>query len=298
MASIFSPRSLAQALDLLAEHGDALTILAGGTDLMVTLQTHAGGVDRVDGVDGVDRVDRVLNIQGLDELRGIREDGEDVVIGALETYTDIIRSPLTERHAPALVAAARTVGAVQIQNRGTLGGNFANASPAADSPPVLLSYDARIRLVSAAGERWVAATSFFRGYKDIDLRPDELIAAFALPKKTPADRELYVKVGTRRAQSISKVVLGARARMSPDGRIERAALALGSVAPFTIRLVRTEAAMAGQRPGPELEATVRRIAAAEVSPIDDVRSTATYRRRVSGNIAARFARYLAGTRGP
>ncbi len=281
-APTWSPETLPEALDLLAEHGGSMTVIAGGTDLMVYLQAR------------VMRVAKVLDISRLDELRGIRVEDGELIIGALASYTSIIDSPLVRRHAPALIDSAKTVGAIQIQNRGTLGGNFANGSPAADTPPVILAADGTLTLASKSGARTVPSTRFFRGYKDLDLRDDELICDVRIPCLGDSERDWFCKVGTRRAQSISKVVIGARASYAADGTIAKAGLAVGSVAPMTIRLPKTEALMAGRTPSPALEAEVRASGAAEVTPIDDVRSTAEYRRAVTGNVAARVVRYLMG----
>ncbi len=281
MAERWSPTTLDEALGLKAEHRDALTVLAGGTDLMVYLNSRSFAVSRV------------LDIWRVDALRGIEDDGDGVVIGALETFTDIIASPLAQSASPALIAASKTVGAIQIQNRGTLGGNLANASPAADTPPALLAADATIRLVSARGSRDVPATGFFHGYKQLELADDELIQSIRIPKLAEGERDWSVKVGTRRAQAISKVVMAGRARLE-GGQITRVGLSVGSVAPTTIRLPTVEAAMTGRAPDATLEAEVRAEAGRSVVPIDDVRSTADYRRAVTGNVAARFVRFLRG----
>ncbi len=277
----WSPRSVSEALDRLAEDDD-VTIIAGGTDVMVYVQAQAL------------RPRRVLNIWGLDALRGISETDEHVLIGALDCYTDIIGSAIVQRELPTLVESARTIGAIQIQNRGTLGGNFANASPAADTPPVLLACGGALELRSARGSRWVDFDRFFLGYKQVDRRSDELITRFRIQKASREDKDWYLKVGTRQAQAISKVVMGGRARMRADGTIASARLAVGSVAAVTLRLPTTEALLAGRVPDAQLEAEAMACAAAEVTPIDDIRSTEDYRRRVSGNLAARFVRVLRG----
>lgn len=279
---ITSPPTVEAALAELAEHGADTTIIAGGTDVMVYVQGQ------------VLTPRRVMNIWGLDALRGIAEDGDHVVIGACETFTGIIASPLVAEHLPSLVASAKTIGAIQIQNRGTLGGNFANASPAADTPPVLLACGGALELRSAAGARWVDFDEFFLGYKQIDRRDDELITRFRIRKASPNHRDWFTKVGTRQAQAISKVVMGGRATIAPDGTIAEARMAVGSVAATVLRLPATEALLVGRQPDAALEGDARRSASAEVTPIDDIRSTADYRRRVSGNLAARFVRSLRG----
>jgi CO/xanthine dehydrogenase FAD-binding subunit len=221
---------------------------------------------------------RFLNLWRLDRLRGIRRTRDTLVIGALATYTDIIRSPLVRRHLPMLAAAAREVGGVQIQNRGTIGGNVANASPAGDTLPVLAAADATVVLGSAAGTRRVAITSFYTGYRRSVMRPEELILGFEIPPVR--GRQWFRKVGTRAAQAISKVVIAGvgPARGSPPR------IAVGSVAPTVVRLPQTEAALAAGAPIAEAQRTLLH----EIAPIDDLRSTAEYRRRVAANLLARF----------
>ena len=204
-----------------------------------------------------------------------RSGGGLLCIGALATHTDLIRSPLVRRRLPMLAAAAREVGGVQIQNRGTLGGNVANASPAGDTLPVLAAAEAIVVLRSAAGTRRVPFTAFYTGYRQSVRRQDELIAGFEIP--AVRGRQWFRKVGTRAAQAISKIVIAGVAGETPR-------IALGSVAPTVIRATRTEQALAG---GASLE-DAQRILVQEIAPIDDIRSTAEYRRRVASNLLARF----------
>ena len=218
---------------------------------------------------------RFLDLWPLEELRAIRQSGGVLSIGALASYTEIIRSAHVRRRLPILAAAAREIGGVQIQNRGTLGGNIANGSPAGDSLPVLAVADATLVLASAREQRRVPFGSFYTGYRKSVLRPDELIAAVEIPR-VPG-RQWFRKVGTRAAQAISKVVLAAV-------RSDRPRLALGSVAPTVVRLPRTEAILAS---GASI-ADARRELESEIQPIDDLRSTAEYRRRVSGNLLEQF----------
>jgi xanthine dehydrogenase small subunit len=260
--SLLQPRTLGEALRLLRDEGP-LVPLAGCTDLYVGF--HFGTVPE----------QRFLDLQGLRELGGIRRRGETLVIGALTTYTDLIRSPLVRRRLPILAEASRWVGSPQIQNRGTLGGNIANASPAGDTLPVLAVAEATIVLRSAGGERRVPFGSFYTGYRQTVRRPDELIVAVEIP---PVEgRQWFRKVGTRAAQAISKVVMAAV--RAPHPRI-----ALGSVAPTVVRVPRTEAALAGGGSLAEAQAVLM----GEIQPIDDLRSTAAYRRRVSANLLAQF----------
>jgi xanthine dehydrogenase small subunit len=260
--SLLEPASLAEALRLLRDEGPLVPI-AGGTDVYVGF--HFGTV----------AARRFLDLQRLDELRGIRRRGETLVIGALATYTDLIRSPLVRRRLPILVEASRQVGSAQIQNRGTIGGNVANASPAGDTLPVLAVAEATVVLLSADGERRVPFPSFYTGYRRTVMRPDELVAAVEVPPV--AGRQWFRKVGTRAAQAISKVVMAAV--RAPHPRI-----ALGSVAPTVVRVPRTEAVLAAGGPVAQAQAALLE----EIAPIDDLRSTAAYRRRVSANLLAQF----------
>jgi CO/xanthine dehydrogenase FAD-binding subunit len=256
------PRSLPEALRLLRDEGP-LTPLAGCTDLYVTLNF------------GLLKPRRFLNLWPLDALRGIKLRGSTLVIGSLTTYTELQRSPLVRRHLPMLAAAAREVGGVQIQNRGTIGGNVVNASPAGDTLPVLAAAGADLVLGSAAGKRRVSFDAFYTGYRQSVLRPDELLLSIEVPKV--AGRQHFRKVGTRAAQAISKVVMAAV--FGPVVRI-----AIGSVAPTVIRARRTEEVLSGGGSIAEAKETLSR----EIAPIDDLRSTAEYRRRVAGNVLERF----------
>jgi xanthine dehydrogenase small subunit len=260
--TLLQPRSLTDALKMLRDEGP-LVPMAGCTDLYVALNF------------GTLQATRFLNLWGLDGLRRIELKGDVLAIGALATHTDLIRSPLVRARIPMLAAAAREVGGVQIQNRGTLGGNVANASPAGDTLPALAAADALVVLRSSSGTRRVAFTAFYTGYRQSVRRPGELIVGFEIP--AIRGRQWFRKVGTRAAQSISKVVIAGVGGEAPR-------IALGSVAPTVVRARRTEAALAS---GATLEGAQRTLAD-EIAPIDDARSTAEYRRRVVSNLLARF----------
>jgi CO/xanthine dehydrogenase FAD-binding subunit len=259
---LLEPRSLADALAMLRDEGPLLP-MAGCTDLYVSLNF------------GTLRETRLLDLWRLEALRKIQLRGNRLSIGALATYTDLIRSPLVNRRLPMLVAAAREIGGVQIQNRGTLGGNVANASPAGDTLPVLAVAEATVVLQSDAGTRRVPFTGFYTGYRTTVARPGEIITAFEIDPVR--GRQWFRKVGTRAAQAISKVMMAAI-----DG--ERPRVALGSVAPTVIRLPKTEAVLAARGSVADAQAAL----VSEITPIDDLRSTADYRRRVSANLLARF----------
>ncbi len=244
----------------------------------------------------------VVDLWAIDGLRGIGIDGDALSLGALTTYSEVRRSDLCREHVPALVEAAATIGAAQIQNRGTLGGNIANASPAGDTLPVLLATDARFVLGSIRGEREVAATDFWTAYRRTALAPDELIVRILIPIR-PEREMCFRKVGTRRAQSISKVVMAIAWRAAHNGVTGSTGsvsvwrdvrVALGSVAATPVRAPRTEAVLEGSPPTPEVADRAAETLAAELSPIDDVRSTAGYRRVVAARILHRMVREAGG----
>jgi CO/xanthine dehydrogenase FAD-binding subunit len=268
-------QSLDEALTRLASEPGAWTPFAGGTDVMVLLE--AGKLKKT----------RYLDVWGLAELRGIRAAAGDVRIGALSTYTDLLESAIVREEFPLICEAARETGAIAIQNRGTIGGNIANASPAADLPPALLVYDAVLEVASARGRRVVPYGSFHRGYKVMDLAADELIIAVTLPRGRGMWRQSYRKVGTRRAQAISKVCFAGAADVA-DGVVRDIRIALGSVAPTVIRCLATETALRGQRLDPTAIAAARTHIDREISPIDDMRSNERYRRLVAANLLEQF----------
>jgi CO/xanthine dehydrogenase FAD-binding subunit len=276
-----TPGDLTETLDRMAKEPGVWKPFAGGTDLMVLLE--AGKLPRK----------KFLNIWNLAELRGIETSADHVTLGALTTYTEVRRHEILAREFPLLCRAAAETGSVATQNRGTLGGNIANASPAADSPPALLVYDAEIEIVSASGVRWIPYQQFHSGYKQMDLQPAELIRRVRVPRNKNAWRQYFRKVGTRRAQAISKVCFAAAARMDP-GRIGDVRIVLGSVAPTALRAVRTEEVLRGQRPEPAILKVAQEALAREIAPIDDMRSTLRYRRTVARNLLAEFIESLAG----
>lgn len=270
-----SPASLSEALRWRRAVPEA-TVLAGGTDLMVA--ANAGQV----------KPQIVLNLWNVSELRGIRLSEGKVTLGALTTYTDLMRSATVARACPALVEASRSIGAIQIQNRGTIGGNIVNASPAGDSLPVLAILDAEVVLASESGQRAVPFSEFYAGYRKTVLAPDELVIAVRFSPVEPGERILYRKVGTRQAQAISKVVMAARLKTDAGGRVERIAGAVGSVAPTVVRLYRAEQVLWGQRLETALIEQSVGLALSDITPIDDIRSTAAYRHRVAANLWRRF----------
>jgi len=277
-----SPRSLADAYRLLTDGGAAWRPVAGGTDLLVQLTGELGPPP-----------DRVLDIWGLDELRGINLEGDELVIGALTTYTELRQSALVNELLPALAQASATIGAAQIQNRGTVGGNLVNASPAGDTLPIWLASDSLILLGSAAGERSVAALDFFTGYRETARRDDELVLRVRVPL-LPRRHVRFRKVGTRRAQAISKVVMAVSWLTGEDGAWIDTRVALGSVAAVPVRARATEAALDGQQPVRAAADAAVAALESEIQPIDDVRSSADYRRLVAGRVLRRVIREEGG----
>jgi CO/xanthine dehydrogenase FAD-binding subunit len=267
--------SLSDALTLLHNEPGVWTPFAGGTDLMVLLE--AGTLPR----------GRYLSLWGLDELRGITVTREAVILGALTTYSDVLCDPTLTSEFPLMGRAAAETGSVATQNRGTIGGNIANGSPAADTPPVLLVYDASLELSSSRGSRTIPYETFHTGYKQMDLARDEIISRIRLPRGRRGWRETFRKVGTRRAQAISKVCFAAAVDVA-DGVVRDVRLAFGSVAPTVVRCGHVERLLRG-RP---LNASTIDQAAAElardIAPIDDLRSTARYRLRVSRGLLREF----------
>ena len=278
---VVSATTLEEALAALAPASASTRVLAGGTDLMVELQS------------GRTRPDRVVDVRAVPELRGITEEQGSLRIGALATCGELLRDPRVARCAPLLQVAAREVGAVQIQNRATIGGNLGSASPAADLVPVLFALGARVELVSARGRRVLAAEEFVTGYRSTARAPDELIAAVSIPARRPGERQAFRKVGTRRAQSIAKVVVALSVEVE-DGRVRTARVAAGSVAARTLRLAACERALEGAVLGDSaIEHAARAAADRDAAPRDDVRSSALYRRVVLARVLATMLRSLA-----
>jgi CO/xanthine dehydrogenase FAD-binding subunit len=275
-----SPGNLQAVLSVLASEPAQWLPIAGGTDLMVLYS--AGKLPNR----------QLINIWNIPELRQIEVFPDSVRIGAACTYTALRRHEIVSREFPLLAAAAAWTGGIANQNRGTLGGNIANASPAADSLPALLVYDAELTLISARGERRIAYRNFHTGYKQTALAADELIRDISLPRRFSGYCPHTRKVGARNAQAISKVCLAALGQIA-NGAIRDVRLALGSVAPVPLRLSETERMLAGSKIGQSLIDEARKSVVKEIRPIDDIRSTARYRSAVAGNLVAEFLEKLA-----
>jgi CO/xanthine dehydrogenase FAD-binding subunit len=272
---LVAPSNLRAVLAMMAEEPGAWLPIAGGTDVMV--QYAAGKLS----------ARNLVSIWNLPELRRIEVLADETRIGAGCTYTDLRDNDIVVRDFPLLASSARWTGGIANQNRGTIGGNIVNASPAADSLPALLVYEAELILVSAHGERRVPYATFHTGYRKTQLAPDELVRAVCLQRRFSGHLQHARKVGARNAQAIAKVCIAALGRVV-DGVIEDVRIAMGSVAPIPVRLTETERVLRGKRIDSKLIALGNRTAANEIKPIDDIRSTARYRRAVAGNLAAEF----------
>ena len=274
------PRSLAEALALLAEGAakpGSVTPLAGATDLYVLL--NAGHLPPT----------RFVSLSGIPELsRAASWDEGRYTMFALTTYTETRHDARVAAELPLLVSAARELGALQIQNRGTWAGNIANASPAADGVPALLAYDAVVELASVRGRRWIALADYFTGYKQTLRAPDELITAVTAQVPATGARQYWRKVGARKLQAISKVVAAGVLELGPGGVVTRVRLALGSVAPIPLRARKVEQAVTGQPLGTATTEAALEALAHDIAPIDDVRSTRDYRMRIARNLVRAF----------
>jgi len=272
MSMAYRPQTLAEAQAALAS---GAVKVAGATDLMVV--DHATGREHAS----------VLDVLGIRELQGIQLDEGGLNIGAACTFTQIRQSVLVAKNARLLAAAAATIGAAQIQNRATLGGNIANASPAGDSLPALLALGALIVISSPTSRRTVPYNAFHTGYRKTVLGPDELIERVLIPLPSPSV-QVFRKVGTRAAQAISKVVVSFAADLPVPHTLNNVRLAMGSVAEVPIRLHAVEALIEDEPLTPDLAERAGQLVRRAISPIDDVRSTAEYRRHVAGQVVRRL----------
>src|SRR5579859_415128 len=276
---LVAPDSLAKVVSLLAEQPGAWLPIAGGTDIMV--QYASGKLPPR----------KLVSLWNLPELRGIEVSQHQVTIGAGCTYTDLREHEMVQREFSLLADAAACTGGIANQNRGTLGGNIVNASPAADSLPALLVYEAELILVSARGERRIPYVDFHTGYKTTGLAADELVRAICLARSFADYISYSRKVGARNAQAISKVCVAALGKLV-NGVVEDVRIAAGSVAPVPLRLRETERLLNGKQLNAGLISDARKIAVGEIHPIDDIRSTAAYRSAVVGNLVAEFLQSL------
>ncbi len=275
MHDLVAPGDLGAVLQLLAAEPGAWTPIAGGTELMVAFS--AGRLDSP----------KLVSLWGIPDLRTIEVTPESVVIGTAATFLDLRRHAVIAAELPLLAKAASWIGSVANQSRATLGGNLVNGSPAADSSPALLAYDAEIEIISVRGHRRIPYSAFHTGYKRNVLSPDELLYAIHLPRRFARHIRYLRKVGTRRAMAIAKVALGATALLEKDV-VREVRIGAASLAPFPTRLWQTEAALLGQPITRETTESAHRALLAEIKPINDIRSTAEYRGRVTVNLLDEF----------
>ncbi len=281
------PDNLEEALRILQQDGQRAKIMAGGTDLLVRMK------------EGTIRPEIVLDISGLAELHGIQRREEWIWIGPLATHREVSESNLIRSHGQALAQGSSRVGSPQIRHRATIGGNMANASPAADTVPPLFVLQTEVAISSMKGSRWLPVDDFFTGPGETVLRPDELVTGLRFPVPSDDKRSLsrYEKFGTRNALSVAVASAAVAADMEPDGKLTRVRIALGSVSPVVLRAREAEQLLTGQVPGEELIARAARAAAKQCCPIDDVRGSAWYRRRLVQALLARILRaWMIGSR--
>jgi CO/xanthine dehydrogenase FAD-binding subunit len=272
---LVAPHNLAAVLELIATEPGQWTPIAGGTELMVAFA--AGRLS----------ASKLVSLWGIPELRFINSDPQSLTIGGAATFRDLRPNVMIAEEFPLLAKAASWIGSIANQSRATLGGNLFNGSPAADSSPALLVYDAEVELVSVRGSRRIFYVDFHTGYKQNAMTADELIYAVRLPRRFAKHQQYLRKVGTRRAMAISKVALAATCLLQNDTVIE-IRLAAASLAAFPARLYKTEAALVGQAITPAAIQSARQALLAEAQPIDDLRSTAEYRRCVGANLLEEF----------
>jgi CO/xanthine dehydrogenase FAD-binding subunit len=272
---LIAPGSLPAVLDLLSSAPGEWTPIAGGTELMVAFA--AGRLT----------ASRLVSLWGIEELRFITTTPGELVIGGGSTFSDLRACAAVAADFPLLDKSASWIGSIANQTRATVGGNLVNGSPAADSSPALLVYDAEIELISTRGKRRLPYREFHTGYKQNAMTADELLYAVHLPRRFAQHHQYLRKVGTRRAMAISKVALGATTLIK-NGAISEIRVAAASLAPFPARLFKTEAVLAGKSPSTGVIQAARQALLAEAQPIDDIRSNAHYRKSVGANLLEEF----------
>jgi len=276
---LIAPKSLDAVLQILADSPDRYIPIAGGTELMVAL-----GAGRL-------QPKKFVSLWNLKELRFIEVTPDAIQIGAGTTFTDIRSNPIITSALSLLSQAASWTGSIANQNRGTLGGNIVNASPAADSPPALLAYDATVTLISSRGSRTIPYRDFHLSYKKTALAPDELVHSITLSRNFYGYKTYIRKVGTRNAQAISKIAIAALARTN-HGVIEIIRIGAASLRETPARLIATEHCLLNQTITPRVITAARTAILSETLPIDDIRSTAKYRAAVAANLLEEFLHTL------
>lgn len=272
--------SLQHALEAL--NSSTARPIAGGTDIMVLLD--AGKLPPGNFID----------ITTIESLKNIEDDGDYIYIGALNTFTDIRENHLCQQYFPMMCEAGRWSGARAIQNRGTIGGNICNASPAGDTPPALLCYDAEIELSSVDGIRWINYDKFHLDYKKLEKKPNELLTRVRIKKTNPDRFELYQKVGTRLAQAISKICFAGLIEFDGEKKVQKIRLSWGAMGPYVLRSFQTEDVIIGNKIDDALISLAEKELSQELAPIGDIRSTAGYRKKVAINLLKHFLKTSKG----
>lgn len=272
---MIAPGSVAGVLDVLASSPGEWMPIAGGTEVMVAFS--AGRLSSR----------KLVNLWGIPDLRFVETMPDSYVIGACTTFLDLRAHTALTAELPLIAKASSWIGSIANQSRATIGGNLVNGSPAADSSPALLAYDAEVELISKKGRRRIPYSTFHNGYKSNAMTADELIFAVHVPRRFAKHRQYLRKVGTRRAMAISKVALAGTALLE-DGVVNVIRLAAASLAPFPARLYETERAIAGMKISKETIQAARAALLSEAKPIDDIRSTAQYRKQVGANLLEEF----------
>jgi len=266
---LLMPRTLPEALEMLAEWAPDGMPIAGGTNIIPDLRG------------GRYRPACLVNVAGLPELGGIRQEDGILVIGGGVTIAEVLEDPLVAQWVPVLREAARSLANPLVRNRATVAGNLANASPAADMAPPLLVLDAEVELASREGTRRVPLKDFFLDVRRTVRQPHELITAICVPLPPAATRAHFFKVALRKANAIAVVNGAVRADLGDDGSCQTARIALGAVAPIPIRAYEAERALEGRPLTPDIITRAARLAAEATRTIDDIRGSAAYRRHVT-----------------
>ena len=265
-SKVVRPTTVSEALDVLAEHGAAARVVAGGTDVLVELGR------------GIKPTSTLIDVSALRDLRGVRRDGDEITIGGLATHNEVLASPFARTAMLPLAQACIEVGAPQIRARGTIAGNLVTASPANDTIAPLLALDAQLDLVSRNGTRTVALADFYMGFRVTALRPEELVRAIRFRALDEMRRGIFLKLGLRRAQAISVIDIAVVLAFNADGIVTDARIALGCLAPTVVRALSAERYLIGRTLDEATRSESGRLACDDAAPIDDVRGSANYRR--------------------
>jgi len=278
---VVRPTNVAEALEALASDGAAARIVAGGTDVLVELQR------------GVKPTAMLIDVSALRELKYVRRDGDLIALGGLATHNDVLAAPFAREAMLPLAQACIEVGAPQIRTRGTIAGNVVTASPANDTIAPLIALDAEIVLASTRGDRTLALTDFYTGFRTTQLQPDELVREIRFRALGATRRGIFLKLGLRRAQAISVIDIALVIALDANGVVTEARIALGCLAPTVVRAFAAERYLTGKRLGAATCAEAGRVACDDAAPIGDVRGSAAYRRTTLVALVARALERIA-----